>query len=286
MSSSLSQIIQQLSTPLEAIPTEISPKLPKLEGIKAVVFDIYGTLLISASGDISLASEGSRGQAAIEACQSVGFMTDLSGDRIVELLLQAIKKSHAESNAEYPEVEIRDCWREALGTTPTDNEIDRVAVEYECRVNPIWPMPNLAETLGLLNRANIKLGIVSNAQFYTPLAFEPLTGKSLAEWQFLDPLCHWSYLLRQAKPGTRLYQNCRDAAHVLELLPEEILYIGNDMRNDVWPASLVGFKTALFAGDQRSLRLRNDDPCITEVKPDVILTDLTQIATVLGIDES
>ena len=286
MSSSLSQIIQQHSSPLKAIPTELSAKLPKLEGIKSVVFDIYGTLLISASGDISLASEGSRSQAAADACQATGIETNLSGDQLVEALLQSIKKSHANSNSEYPEVQIRDCWREVLGNTPTDNQIEHLAIEYECRVNPIWPMPNLNEILSLLNQANIQLGIVSNAQFYTPLAFEPLSGRSLTDWQFIDSLCHWSYQLRQAKPGTQLYENCRDAAKSLGLQPEEILYVGNDMRNDVWPASLVGFKTALFAGDKRSLRLRNDDPRVSELIPDVVLTDLIQIAQVIGIAEN
>lgn len=283
MSSSLSNVISQLSNPLEAIPTELLEKLSKLEGIKSVVFDIYGTLLISASGDISLASEGSRGQAAADACQAAGLKTDLSGDQLVESLLESIKKSHTNSSALYPEVEIRDCWREVLGAAPTDDQIEHLAIEYECRVNPIWPMPNLEEILGLLNQANIQLGIVSNAQFYTPLAFEPLSGHSLADWQFIDSLCHWSYQLRQAKPGTQLYENCRDSAQSLGLHPEEILYVGNDMRNDVWPASMVGFKTALFAGDKRSLRLRNDDPRVTEVIPDVVLTDLIQIANVIGI---
>ncbi len=284
MSEQLSQIIKELSNPLEPIATGVSPQLPRLEGIKAVVFDIYGTLLISASGDISLASEGSRGQAAIDACEAVGIQTDQSGDEIVDSLLHAVKKSHASSDTKYPEVEIRDCWREVLGKDLPDERIEPFAVQYECRVNPIWPMPNLKEILSLLNESETKLGIVSNAQFYTPLAFEPLSGKSLTDWQFSALLCHWSYEMRQAKPGTQLYENCRDAAESIGILPEEILYVGNDMRNDVWPASLVGFRTALFAGDKRSLRLREDDPNVSSIKPDVVLTDLIQIATVLGLD--
>ena len=38
--------------------------------------------------------------------------------------------------------------------------------------------------------------------------------------------------------------------------PGEVLYVGNDMLNDVYAAGQVGFRTALFAGDQRSLRMR------------------------------
>ena len=47
------------------------------------------------------------------------------------------------------------------------------------------------------------------------------------------------------------------------------------MRNDIATASAVGFRTALFAGDRRSLRWRTEDGIKTQ--PDVVLTELSQI---------
>ena len=52
------------------------------------------------------------------------------------------------------------------------------------------------------------------------------------------------------------------------------------MRNDIAPAAALGFRTALFAGDRRSLRLREEDAL--GVTPDAIITSLDQIASVLG----
>jgi len=49
------------------------------------------------------------------------------------------------------------------------------------------------------------------------------------------------------------------------------------MLNDIYPAQKVGFQTALFAGDKRSLRLRNDDPRCKNLKPDLVITDLIQL---------
>ena len=47
---------------------------------------------------------------------------------------------------------------------------------------------------------------------------------------------------------------------------------------DIWPAAQVGYKTALFAGDGRSLRLREDDPNRAQYgQPDAIVTHLEQI---------
>lgn len=54
------------------------------------------------------------------------------------------------------------------------------------------------------------------------------------------------------------------------------------MLKDVWPAQAVGFRTALFAGDARSLRKRDEDERIRGVVPDLVVTELSQIAGCLN----
>jgi putative hydrolase of the HAD superfamily len=49
------------------------------------------------------------------------------------------------------------------------------------------------------------------------------------------------------------------------------------MLNDIFPAKITGFQTALFAGDKRSLRRRTDDPRCRNLKPDLVVTDLGQL---------
>jgi putative hydrolase of the HAD superfamily len=49
------------------------------------------------------------------------------------------------------------------------------------------------------------------------------------------------------------------------------------MLNDMLPAYAEGFQTALFAGDKRSLRLREDDPRCKNLSPDLVITDLRQL---------
>ena len=53
--------------------------------------------------------------------------------------------------------------------------------------------------------------------------------------------------------------------------------MGNDIRNDIWPAQSVGFKTALFAGDKLSLRRRKDDPQCKQIEADLEITQLHQL---------
>ncbi len=281
---SLEQRIAELSLPLEPQATGVEPRLPKLTGIRAVVFDVYGTVLISGCGEISMASEGTRGEAARGAFAAAGLETTTAGNKIVDHLHEAIRQSHRDSEAKYPEVEIRDIWRtvlEQLGWRLEAPAIERLAIEYECRVNPIWPMPGLAETFSALQEADIALGIISNAQFFTPLAFEPLTGKSLEAWGFAPDLSIWSYEPGEAKPGVFLYERCVEGLKAQGIAANETLFVGNDLRNDIWPAQQVGMRGALFAGDARSLRLREDDPEVSPTRPDAVVTDLRQLLKIV-----
>ena len=50
------------TTPVEA-PKDARPRLIRLEGIRAVIFDIYGTLFSSGVGDISLTTEQNQNDA-------------------------------------------------------------------------------------------------------------------------------------------------------------------------------------------------------------------------------
>jgi putative hydrolase of the HAD superfamily len=63
--------------------------------------------------------------------------------------------------------------------------------------------------------------------------------------------------------------------------PEEVLYVGNDMRNDIMPATKVGFQGVLFAGDSRSLRLRQKDASCANLIPKATITELNQIFDIL-----
>ena len=238
----------------------MAAKLPCLEGIRAVLFDIYGTLLISASGDIANAD------------------TEPSNTPF----RQAVTDEHQrlrQNGIEFPEVDIREIWQKIVADQepqPSQEEIESLAVEYELRVNPVWPMPQLSETIAAL-RNPFQLGIISNAQFMTPQLFPALAGSSLEQMGFVSRLCFYSFVHRQAKPGRYLYQLAAQRLDEIGIGADETLYVGNDMKKDVWPASQVGFYTALFAGDRRSLRLHDGDKSLVGIEPDLVITELNQL---------
>ena len=151
-------------------------------------------------------------------------------------------------------------------------KILRLAVEYECRVNPVWPMPGALKTIDNLRARGFRLGIVSNAQFYTPLIIEALLKKNLEQLGFEKALCVFSYKELKAKPSIELFQALENSADL-----SKALYVGNDMLNDIWTASRAGCRTVLFAGDKRSLRLRGKDKRCKKLVPDAVVDHLHQI---------
>lgn len=295
LSATVESVVKSLAEPLTPLPTETSPELTRLSGIRAVLFDVYGTLLISGSGDVGVASKSSKPQALVDAVHAAGIRYRGSAEQGLEDLHETIANQHTRLKSEgieFPEVRITQIWSDVaekwraqklVDDEPTLEQLSRLAIEYEMRVNPVWAMPNLMETLNQIQLGRLTLGIVSNAQVFTPQLFTPITGRSLADLGFVPELCFWSYEHQQAKPGTFLYEQAADVLVACGLSPEVTLYVGNDMRNDIWPASQVGFKTALFAGDARSLRLREDDEAVAGTTPDVVLTDLAQLAEVLDL---
>lgn len=294
--------IRALCTPLQPMPTAIEPQLGPLAGIRAVLFDIYGTLLISASGDIGLGGDRARAlrlgeildaaeldpNAVTEAHSVTGTHGAQHQLDLGAHLDEAIQAHHARARTNgirYPEVDILRIWETLLagvGFQPTPQQLQRIAVEYECRVNSVWTMPGLADLLATLRQRGLVMGIVSNAQFYTPLILEALLGDTPEALGLAPALSAWSYALGEAKPSTGPYEVALNGlAREHGLRPDQVLYVGNDRRNDIWPASRLGMHTALFAGDMRSLRLREQDRALDGVSPDRVLTELAQIPLIL-----
>ncbi len=292
MADNPASVVSEMLTQMTPIPTDTVPETETPGKIRAVLFDIYGTLLISGTGDISLASplQGIFGMK--EILVKSGFTTSFEriGDTISELLESGIRERHDELHrVDYPEVEIRDIWKKVLATlwidgllddNPSGKPVDLLALRYELAVNPVWPMPGFPEIVSRLRKAGYLTGIVSNAQFYTALILEAITGKSLEQLGFGKNLCAWSYELSRSKPSPEVFRGPLTQLSNDGIFPSEVLYVGNDMLNDVTAASDAGCRTALFAGDRRSLRLREGDERV-DVEPDMIITELSQLDTLI-----
>ena len=264
--------------PMTPLPTSLSARGDLRQSIGCILFDIYGTLFISGSGDISLSQQNSLPYEQL-AQLLTKYAISHPPRQILDKLYERIEIRHAvlgNRGVDHPEVIIEDIWRQVLEIDdPTI--IRQFAVEFELIANPAFPMPNLESMLSACRQTDLLLGIISNAQFYTPLLFKWFLYSEIEDLGFDPGLLFYSYQYEEAKPSPTLFKMAAEKLGSKGIQPVSVLYVGNDMLNDIYPAHAIGFQTALFAGDRRSLRLRTDDPRCINLKPDLVLTDLGQL---------
>ena len=243
-----------------------------------MLFDIYGTLFISASGDIGIAKGGKKPLGQLGRLLD-RFDIDLSPEELLAAYYRTIETDHQASKTKgigYPEVDIIRVWNEVLSGASKE-QVRNFAVEFEILSNPTYPMPNLANLLKACRKSSVRMGLISNAQFYTPLLFQWFLNADAETLGFDPDLVFFSYRHGHAKPGRHLYQLAANQLRRMDIPASSVLYVGNDMLNDIYPAQQIGFLTALFAGDARSLRMREDDPRCNDLDPDLIIIDLKQL---------
>ncbi len=310
--------VRETMRPLFPSEPGLAAKLPELPGIKAVVFDIYGTLIISGAGEICAAGTGgpgveggshNRSRAEMDAIginatkpqrdeeesglAAVDFAREELGEkgegffRVYQETIFRHQEKQRLFGVAFPEVDIREVWVDTLsvlGLPPREAEaIDDLAVRFECAVNPVWAMPGAGEVIEKVRRSGLKMGIISNAQFYTLSVMEGLFGTTLDGLGFDPSLRVFSFQVREGKPSRLLFDELAEKAGEGGIEPGQIFYLGNDMTKDVLPARTTGFRTGLFAGDAGSLRLGVYSAAEAESLADAVITDLAQIPRLLKL---
>jgi putative hydrolase of the HAD superfamily len=286
---------------LKPQPTTFCPNLKtdSAAPIKAVIFDIYGTLLISSSGDIDQASLSSENMKT--AMQAGGFdLEKCQPDTcsfLLEQLHEKIKDQHEtlkQNGHPYPDVDIFKVWtgmfasaeeKGLLKLNGKESWADTIIV-FELLSNRVYPMPGMKEILLWIKEKELPMGIVSNAQFYTPVIMNYFLNGQFSAQQEIDlfekDLTVFSFNELRAKPDTALFEKLLPKLKTkYGIEPHEAIFVGNDMLKDIVTAKKSGLRTVLFAGDERSLRLREDDDRVRRSFPDFIINDLAQLKEIL-----
>jgi putative hydrolase of the HAD superfamily len=270
--------IRRRLRPLNPIPTALSPAGGIPAPAAGLLFDIYGTLFVSGSGDVGSTRRDAADQPALAALLDRYSIPYAPAD-LLEQFFCAIERAHTEARRtgiDFPEVDVRSIWQGVLGIRQPETLRD-FALEFELLANPVYPMPHLETMMAALRRRQLPLGIISNAQFYTPLLFRWFFGSEPSGFGFDPELTVYSYRFGRAKPSPRLFEHVAAILARRGIAAASVLYVGNDMLNDIFPAHAVGFRTVLFAGDSRSLRLRADHPQCAGLRADAVVTDLMQL---------
>ena len=252
-------ILNEFPVPETAF-TESDGKVPTLDPVpRVILFDVYGTLLCPQVGDLDDQARLASGEASfITTAERFGFSQDV-GIKWHRWFFEAIAKEHKELKEQGiapAEVQVDEIWAdlvERVGDKPTSNQARKMAAYREMMANPVRPFSGAAETLKQLKQSGMRLGIVSNSQYYTM----PILGANLEldlNDIFEPELTFLSFRLGFSKPSPYFFRLVRTAVLHLGFRPEEVLVVGNDSENDIAAAEAHGLQALLFYGNDLCVR--------------------------------
>ena len=256
-------ILQEFQVDAPA-PTRAKGPVPTLEpNPKAILFDVYGTLVCPQVGDLNEQTRLASGEESfIATAERFGFSEEI-GIKWHRWFFEAIGLEHQDQEKKGitpAEVQIDGVWTEMIARAGGDSSVSQprmLAAYREMMANPVRPFCGAAKALAKLKGNGIMLGLASNSQFYTLPILEKALGIKHEEF-FKAELIFLSYLLGFSKPSPYFFRLIRTKAVYLGLRPEEVLVVGNDCENDVLPAKAQGLQALLFWGNAQSVRLSGE----------------------------
>ncbi len=295
----------------ELFPISYPSKSEKINDIRAVICDVYGTLVNYWKPGFQNAS--TRSQSLLNAFKTVAERFGMT-ETLISIneaeppektlsdfyhgLLALQHEKMAQKGVLYPEVKIEEIWGIIImllkrrGYNPQEfieapeKDISRyVAFCYNFYSLGRDLYDGVTDALSGLKQNNITLGILSNAQFYTPIDLtllirEQSNGKYEDFNELFDPdLTFFSYEYGVAKPNQILFRRLFDALYEFQILPSQTVLVGNDLLLDIKPAIEAGMKTAFFTGDNAAAFVHD---LSDKVIPDISFQNWNQFPSMIS----
>jgi putative hydrolase of the HAD superfamily len=210
--------------------------------IKSILFDLYGTL-IDIETDESL-EEIYRGIAHYLTYHGVYLHRWEVRDRYYEIM----KQQKVEGGEEYPEIEVEAIWnsflrQEGIGAPLVRRKLALFLAQLYRAISRkrLQLYPDVKRVLDELH-PTYRMALVSDAQ---PCYALP-EMKAVGLEGYFDPViisAHYGF----RKPDTRLMGKALDT---MELMPAEVICVGNDMYRDIYGASRLGIRTIFVESNQ------------------------------------
>ena len=234
--------------------------------IQAILFDINGTLI-----DINT-DEGNdeiyRGISHLLTYQGINMHRWEVRDEYYRIMDDQRKASREK----YPEFDVVAIFREflkrrsaATGTVPSGKlEWLPVLLAEAYRGisrNRLQLYPGVLDVMNEL-RLRYKLAAISDAQSAWCLPEMRAVG---IDWYFDHVIVSGDFGYR--KPDARLFTA---ALAALQMTPENVLFVGNDMFRDIYPANQLGIKNVFFSSNQGGKQAEG-------AKPDYIINQFSEL---------
>lgn len=243
--------------------------------IRGIIFDLNGTLI-----DI-LTDEGAEEIYRVLANFLCQRGIELEPEKIRELYYKIMKEQRRASVEEYPEFDVVEVFRKLIAAHGDDFTLSlptATLLELPFTLAHIYRAVSrfrlelyagVRETLDDL-RTRYQLAAITDAQ--RVWAEPELRAVGLDD--YFSPMVISSDL-GYRKPDARIFQRVIAG---MDLEPDEILFVGNDMYRDIFGAGRLGLKTVFFRSNQGEQYRRG-------VKPDYIIYDFPELLEAISFFE-
>lgn len=211
---------------------------------RAVIFDLYGTLLEIGPPPADAPEQWDRLWQAM-----LGPHRRVTLPEFAAQCEEVITREHAAGRAAgvpHPEV----LWPNIVGEVLpelarlTPGTRDEFLFQHSRLRQTLRLMPGAADALRHLNRSGVTLGLASNCQPYSLRALDAaLWSAGLTRNLFAPDLCFFSFEHGFSKPDPHVYRllGARLGAHGMS--PSEVVMVGDRADHDIAPARAQGFQT-------------------------------------------
>lgn len=289
-------------------PVKARPHLAPMPGLRAVTWNLYGTLLAISTGELlfehptkfvmETALEKTVQEFKMWASMSrkPGQPSEYMGQIYDKVLTE--QKMAPSPGEKFPEIQAEKIWEAILkkllqkeykfdaGFFGSLNEYSRkIAYFFHTSIQGTRCQEGAARAIEHIHSCGLRQGLIADGQCFSTVQLQRgLRDQGCS--QALDDLVPTelralSHELRGRKPSERLFKHFLAASSLKGTAPGEILHIGSRIDADIVPAKKLGFRTALFAGDKESLEATPEQLKDPDTRPDALLTDLTQVVDMI-----
>ncbi len=292
-------------------PAKAKAFIKPLRDIRAVVWNVYGTLLHLSDGQLRQQPEKKLFmQVALEkTIKEFNMWHSMSRKpgapweylyRQYMTLIDDAELEGTERKGDKPHVSSVAIWKKLIGRLQknkyeydedfygdADELSEKVAYFFHINLQGVDAMPNALRALISVAKAGLTQGLLADAQSFTLVQLLRVLkgqGKLPPLGQLFRADClTLSFQVGTRKPSKTLYETCVDNLRQSSISPPETLYIASRVSDDLAIAKQVGMRTALYAGEKASLKASSADMTEPQRKPDRLITDLGQIKDLLEI---
>jgi FMN phosphatase YigB (HAD superfamily) len=294
----------------KADPAKATPFLNPLPGIKAVAWNVYGTLLRIADGELlHQHPQAIRMEVALDKTiqefnmwnsmtRKPGKPSDYMGQKYNNVVDEQ-RMASSGRKGDITEVDSAKVWLKLLGMLDKkdyqydaslygsmEHLAEKVAYFFHASLQGTEAAPHAHEALLTLSAAGFRQGIIADGQVFTVAqlvhALRVQGNVSSSNGFFQPELNTLSYVEGIRKPSKALFLRAMDRFNKAGLDPSQVLYISSRVRDDLSVAKSLNMRTALYAAEKLGLHATPDDMKDPELRPDRLITDLNQVRDLVG----